>query len=1480
MSMKTTIKYLTLFFALITINVINVSAQCNVGTLAGTITPTINWQTVAVDGRDYQNFAATAGYKYIFSFCAADGGSTSRNTEITINDNAGVIIPGAYNNDFCGSASYLEWTCVTTGTYRVLTTRRTCATQSNLGTMAYRLDFSYNCPAGLGTGYTSVASLPYTMASGTTCSQKNDVNAIPMEACGTANYYEGEDMVWSFTPATTGTVTVSFNSGASNTTLSIFDACPLKGNGAGCVVNQQGNGNKSVSFCATAGTTYYAVIDCRTSTGCFAFTNFTISAPVVNYNLGNGVTNVASLPFIANNQSTCGNGNDLTSGNTPACGNGLYKAQDDNVYVFTPATSGDISIRLTSTANNTGLFLYDGSPVPAPCGGSTGVCVASQTGNDDKTLCVTVTAGTTYYLVVDSRTACFAFKLRISAPSTDYSGRTCASPAVIASLPYNKYDETTACFGDDYNNSSVSSCGTTYESGEDKVYSYTTTSARCISITISGASTNNIGYQVYNGCPDAPGTTCIGNLGGATSGFISGSVTLPAAGTYYIIVDTWADPMNADYKIAIASISSVYNDLPCNAQSMELGLYYTGNTHCADGSGEPAAPGCWSAPNTVNSVWYSFIAPASGNVRVRTSPGTIRRTQIAAYSGVCGSGMALVACNLNAPGCGVAVPNTPTTMSELSLAGLIPGNTYYVVVDGENYSTGTFSIIAIDGAGTMPDIEGQECSTPIIVCNPNTQVGDPGFQLFGNRCDFPGAGTNCLTRAERGSAWYQINIASAGNLEFNLIPNDWVGAPSTACTDYDFAVWKIAGTGATTCAGIAAGATPVKCNYSPLGITGLYSGSNGTAPPAYPGFGGAYQSRLSVAAGEVYILVVSNYSNSISGFTLNFPASAPVDYTAGGTTAYWTGAESNDWFTAANWGGCNIPSCTVDAVIPLSSANQPYIGTAGATCKDLKLEPGGTLIMDNNQFLSICGNVQNNGELNIATGSGFLFGNGSVNQTLNGNLVSPNRFSHITVNKTGGKVDLLQNIEMQGSLALIGPSSRFDAINKTVTLKGSLSNSAGQFNMGNNGNLVLTGTSTQNISNNDTLTNVIVNKSGNTVVLIRDMKIGPTGSLSLIASKIQTTSANEVYVMNDAASAVSAGSSSSYIEGNLRRNVPTIVSPRVYDFPVGNATKGYQRLNLNLYNGISPAVGSIQASFSDYLTDIWGLGLDAPCLMNYNDTMLNNGYWTLTPANTANGEANITLYNRTYTNAKTNYGVGINPNGAGWMIPPVISGGCVTPPVTAVLRNGVGLSFTSGQSILVGTAQGKVSPLPVELLSFEATAGKQSIFLTWSTASEKNNAGFYLERSTDGNNFDNITWVDGHGTTNQVNNYSYEDKNVKEGVLYYYRLKQIDYDGKFEYSFVKTAMIGDLKNVILSAAPNPYRGSTKINYSIPTDGSVVILITDMTGRILKNIDAGMQTKGSYSIPFSAIADGHPSGVYNVTLFFNDKPYRLKISEYR
>jgi hypothetical protein len=70
----------------------------------------------------------------------------------------------------------------------------------------------------------------------------------------------------------------------------------------------------------------------------------------------------------------------------------------------------------------------------------------------------------------------------------------------------------------------LGSCGTLYESGEDKVYRYVASGPECISITLSQASDNLIGYQVYSGCPGSAGTTCIGNNSGALSGTLNGSV--------------------------------------------------------------------------------------------------------------------------------------------------------------------------------------------------------------------------------------------------------------------------------------------------------------------------------------------------------------------------------------------------------------------------------------------------------------------------------------------------------------------------------------------------------------------------------------------------------------------------------------------------------------------------------------------------------------------------------------------------------------------------------------------------------------------------------------------------------------------------------------------------------------------------------------------------------------------------------------------
>lgn len=92
-------------------------------------------------------------------------------------------------------------------------------------------------------------------------------------------------------------------------------------------------------------------------------------------------------------------------------------------------------------------------------------------------------------------------------------------------------------------------------------------------------------------------------------------------------------------------------------------------------------------------------------------------------------------------------------------------------------------------------------------------------------------------------------------------------------------------------------------------------------------------------------------------------------------------------------------------------------------------------------------------------------------------------------------------------------------------------------------------------------------------------------------------------------------------------------------------------------------------------------------------------------------------------------------------------------------------------------------PLPIELLSFSAECSNQKIIISWITASEINNHFFTIERSAEGVNFQNIGTIAGAGNSNQNPYYTFEDSEPLEGISYY-RLKQTDFDGKFEYSKV------------------------------------------------------------------------------------------------
>lgn len=136
--------------------------------------------------------------------------------------------------------------------------------------------------------------------------------------------------------------------------------------------------------------------------------------------------------------------------------------------------------------------------------------------------------------------------------------------------------------------------------------------------------------------------------------------------------------------------------------------------------------------------------------------------------------------------------------------------------------------------------------------------------------------------------------------------------------------------------------------------------------------------------------------------------------------------------------------------------------------------------------------------------------------------------------------------------------------------------------------------------------------------------------------------------------------------------------------------------------------------------------------------------------------------------------------------------------------------------------------LPVELMSFEAEKQNASIELTWQTASEENNAGFEVQRSNDGKEWEILDFVEGNGTTLEVQNYTYTDKAPLTGVNYY-RLKQIDFDGKFDYSNIvnlETTEHSDIQTLIIY--PNPIHEELNI-----VNGKGDVIIYNSIGQLVK-----------------------------------------------
>ncbi|MEY3443946.1 MAG: hypothetical protein RLZZ519_2227, partial [Bacteroidota bacterium] len=172
----------------------SLNAQCTGGTLAGSISPTLAWQTIpCAKGGEYYTFNAIAGEYYTFSFCMG-GGYASWDTQITILDNSGNLTPMGYADDDCGLQSHLwYWTPASTGTYRVLVTQFNCIAGSTCGTLAYHKELNPYGGPGVSCGSPwIIPSIPYSQSGLTSCYYGNEYTSA--NACG-SQYMNGEDFI-------------------------------------------------------------------------------------------------------------------------------------------------------------------------------------------------------------------------------------------------------------------------------------------------------------------------------------------------------------------------------------------------------------------------------------------------------------------------------------------------------------------------------------------------------------------------------------------------------------------------------------------------------------------------------------------------------------------------------------------------------------------------------------------------------------------------------------------------------------------------------------------------------------------------------------------------------------------------------------------------------------------------------------------------------------------------------------------------------------------------------------------------------------------------------------------------------------------------------------------------------------------------------------------------------------------------------------
>jgi hypothetical protein len=182
------------------------------------------------------------------------------------------------------------------------------------------------------------------------------------------------------------------------------------------------------------------------------------------------------------------------------------------------------------------------------------------------------------------------------------------------------------------------------------------------------------------------------------------------------------------------------------------------------------------------------------------------------------------------------------------------------------------------------------------------------------------------------------------------------------------------------------------------------------------------------------------------------------------------------------------------------------------------------------------------------------------------------------------------------------------------------------------------------------------------------------------------------------------------------------------------------------------------------------------------------------------------------------------------------SGGTVTATISNLSPNQtvlIGIDGNAGANCTYSMSANNTVPLPIEMMSFDLVKKPGVVVANWSTASEKDNAYFVVEKTEDGSSFTEVGRVTGNETTSETHNYSFSDDNPTYGVSYY-RIKQVDRNGNFSYSHMRAIEYKDVMGSNFEVVPNPSESMAGValtfNKSITSD--FVVSVFDISGTLL------------------------------------------------